>query len=40
MERRTASTPFVAVQQAAWRALNPRPTPSPRGDTDLVENIL
>jgi hypothetical protein len=34
----TAPTPFVAVQQAAWRALNPKPMPTPGDET--VEEVL
>ncbi len=34
-----ASTPFVAVQQAAWRALNPKPMAQPGGEK-IVEEVL
>jgi hypothetical protein len=34
-----APTPFVAVQQAAWRALNAKPVLTPGGD-EMVEEVL
>jgi hypothetical protein len=33
-----APNPFVAVQQAAWRALNAKPLPTP--DVEMVEEVL
>ena len=36
----TASTPFEAVQTAAWRALNPQRMPTPRNTSDLEIDVL
>jgi hypothetical protein len=35
----TAPTPFVAVQQAAWRALNAKPVATSGGE-EMVEEVL
>jgi hypothetical protein len=35
----TAPTPFVAVQQAAWRALNAKPQRTTGGE-EMVEEVL